>query len=157
MLTALFGRCGGDGAMLVGKPKKELPPIAVKFRKLLQDRGWTPTRLHEEAVEKFGEDAAVAHSFRRLIGPDAPESETSKARIQAESILIEQPVAAEPTLAIEQMAEGFPAATAIAPLIGHLPAARDATEEQIVAESRKLMNSRHASLHALLTLMLSSK
>lgn len=166
LFADLFGECGEDGAMLVGKiPDQDLPPIARKFKDALKERGWTPSRLHREAKARFGTDAAVAQSFRRLIGVNAPESDNAKAAIQAETILfpripdehgiIEEN--ANPTLTIEQMAGNMPTASAIVPLIGHIPAARDATEEQIVAESRRLMNSRHASLHALLTLLLAQK
>lgn len=143
--------------MLVGdRANKPLPPIALLFKKALRDRGWTPTRLAEEASKRFGDDAAVPQSFRRLVRHDAPESD-SKTVIQASAILevpLDDIPNDGPKLAVERMAEDEPAVSAIAPLIDFIPAARDADEETIVAASRKLMGGRHASLHALLTLML---
>lgn len=153
---------GGDGAMLVGKhPKKSLPPIAQRFKDELKDLGWTPSDLAREALKRFGDRAAVPQSFRRLVTPNAPESD-SKTVGQAEVVIKEARAAKSETdpvakLSIEHMAEDSAVAGAIAPLIGHIPAARDADEETVVAASRRLMQSRHASLHALLTLLLASK
>lgn len=147
---------GSDGAFAVGKqPKKDLPPIAKKFRRLLGAKGWSIAKLHVEAVKRFGEDAAVPTSFRRLVTKAAPDTDSKTVR-QAEAILGDVE-AKEPTLMVEQIANGGNPLSAIAPIIGTIPAARDATEEEIVAESRRLMNSRHASLHALLTLLLVQK
>jgi hypothetical protein len=146
---------GTDGAFLVGKqPKKELPELAKRFRKLLGSKGWSAARLHKEAVKRFGDDAAVAHSFRRLITKDAPQSDSKTVR-QAEAILESAGLTKEPQTTLDQIAEDRPILNALAPIIGSIPAARDATEDQIVAESRRLMGTRHASLHALLTLLLS--
>jgi hypothetical protein len=148
---------GTDGAMLVGKqPKKDLPPIAKRFRKLLGEKGWTTVRLHAEASKRFGEEASSPTSFRRLVSRKAPETDSKTVR-QADAILSESVGMDSPTTTIDQIAGDSPVLATIAPIIGHIPEARDATEEQIVAESRRLMNSRHASLHALLTLLLARK
>lgn len=152
---------GGDGAMLVGsRPGKDLPPIARHFRRLLGQKGWTVVRLHEEAVKRFGDDASVPTSFRRLVTKSAPSSDSKTVR-QAEALLGEEfePVPVddgEAKTTIEQIAGDEPVVSIIAPLIGHIPAAADADEQTIVEHSRRLMNSRHASLHALLTLLLAA-
>jgi hypothetical protein len=164
-LTLLFGedRLGTDGAFLMpqhrqtpvdgrgaSKDRKDFPPLAKKFRRQLKARGWTAKRLHAEAVKKFGPEAAIATSFRRLISRSSPATNDSKTVRQAEEIL-----GAEPPLADRNPARDSKAINAIAAIAPHIPNARDASEDEIVDASRRLMHGRHASLHALLTLLLS--
>jgi hypothetical protein len=170
-LTLLFGedRLGTDGAFLMPqhrqtpvdgrgaskerkerKERKDFPPLAKKFRRQLKARGWTAKRLHAEAVKKFGPEAAIATSFRRLISRSSPATNDSKTVRQAEEIL-----GAEPPFASRNPARDSKAINAIAAIAPHIPSARDAGEDEIVDASRRLMHSRHASLHALLTLLLS--
>jgi hypothetical protein len=167
-LDAIFGRLGNDGAAMVGhrspaKHGEELPPLAKKFRKLLKERKWTAKRLADEAAKMFGDEAAIPTSFRRLISRAAPTSDTKTVR-QAEAIIEANPVDRieqrdGASLTIDAIAEkrresSVKTISTVAAIAPHLSAARDASEEEIVAESRKLMHSRHASLHALLTLLL---